>query len=110
MFVRRSTYNALQAAYQRVIAERDQAVNLAAERLTTVTRQAEKLTRRDDWHPTTPVREPQPPQGDAELRRRLDLAERARRFLDEQILPLQAANEAMAAELRDLREGSEAGA
>lgn len=108
MFVRRSKYNDLKAEYRRLIGERDDARQLAAERLSTITRQAEKLTRRDDGRPTTPVRKPQPPQGNAELRRRLDLAERARRSLDEQMQPLQAANEAMAAELRDLREGSEA--
>lgn len=43
-----------------------------------------------------------------EERRSRRLAERAHRSLDAQIKPLQAANEAMAAELRDLREGSEA--
>lgn len=103
-YVFRRKFADLQGRYQQVIAKRDEAEALAAERLSTITRQAETITRLRDGIPDTPVREPQPAQGDAELRRLFRLSEEARRKLDEQLRTLQAANEAQAAELRDLSE------
>lgn len=50
----------------------------------------------------------QAPADVVEERRLRRLAEQAHRSLDEQMRPLQAANEAMAAELRDLRKGATA--
>lgn len=97
----RSKHAALQARYEQAVEKREAAEKLAAERLSTITRQAETITRLRDGRAETAVREPQSPRGDAELRRRLRLSEEARRSLDEQMRPLQAANEAMAAELRD---------
>lgn len=104
-FVSRRKYDALQTRCQQVIEQRDLARHLADKRLAVVTRQAEKLTSLDDKRPATPVREPLPrPRGDVELRRQLRLAQEARASLDKQILTLQAANEAMAAELRAISE------
>jgi hypothetical protein len=103
MFVARPRYAALQAAYQRVLGERDDAVKLAAERLSAITRQAETITRLRDTTPDSPVSQPQPVQGDAELRRQLHLTRRALASLDEQCRTLQASNEAQVRELQDLR-------
>jgi hypothetical protein len=108
MPVRRSTYRDLQAAYRRAIEERDDARKLAAERLSTVTRQADHIDQLRDEQPDVVVRPPRPTPGDAELRRQLELSQRARASLDEQCRTLQAANEAMAAELRDAAEGARA--
>lgn len=102
--VSRSKYEVLRARYEHIVEKRDEAQALAVERLTTITRQAETITRLRDARPEPPVREPQSPQGEAELRRLLRLSEEARRKLDEQLRPLQAANEAMAAQLRDISE------
>lgn len=98
-------YADLQTRYQRMADAREDADKLAAERLSTITRQAEEITRLRDSRPTTPVREPQPVQGDAELRRQLHLARRAMASLDGQCRGLQSSNEAQAAELYDLRNG-----
>ena len=68
---------------------------------------AKRDTSLGDERPGPQFWDPRPAHGEAELRRRLGLSEGARRSLEAQLLPLQRANEAMAAELRDLREGSE---
>ncbi|MFK0018250.1 hypothetical protein [Streptomyces sp. NPDC090798] len=92
--------------YQRVTEAREQAEKLAAERLSTITRQAEEITRLRDHTPDTPLPQPRPVQGDTELRRQLHLARRALASLDQQCRTLQSSNEAQVQELRDLREGS----
>jgi hypothetical protein len=106
MFVARPRCAALRARYQQIVEERDDAVKLAAERLSTITRQAAEITRLRDHTPDTPLPQPRPVQGDAEMRRQLRLAPRALASLDQQCLTLQSSNEAQARELRDLREGS----
>lgn len=106
MFVARPRSAALRACYQQVIGERDEAVKLAAERLSTITRQAAEITRLRDHTPDTPLPQPRPVQGDMELRRQLRLARQAMASLDQQCRTLQSSNEAQARELRDLREGS----
>jgi len=98
-------YADLQTRYQRVAEAREAAETVAAERLSTITRQAEELTRLRDSHPTTPVREPQRVTGDAELRQQLHLARRAIAELSKQLTVLQAAHEADTRELLDLRQG-----
>ncbi|MDX3759291.1 hypothetical protein [Streptomyces sp. AK02-04a] len=106
MFVARPRYAALRARYQEVVEERDEAVKLAAERLSTITRQAAEITRLRDRTPDTPLPQPSPPAGDVELRRQLRLARGAVASLDSQCRTLQSSNEAQAQELRDLREGA----
>ncbi|MGW1497528.1 hypothetical protein ACWCQW_02870 [Streptomyces mirabilis] len=106
MFVARPRYAALRARYQQVVEERDDAVKLAAERLSTITRQAEEITRLRDHTPDAPLPQPRPVQGDAETRRQLHLARQAMASLDQQCRTLQSSNEAQVQELRELREGS----
>jgi hypothetical protein len=94
---------ALNARYQRVVHERDDLAKIATGRLSTITRLAAEVSRLRDEKPDTPVAQPRPAEGDAELRRQLDLARRALVSMDGQLATLQRANEAMAAELQDLR-------
>lgn len=96
----------LEYRYQRMAEARELAEKLAAERLATITRQAEEITRLRDEKPVTPVREPQPVTGDAEVRRQLHLARRAIAQLSKQNAILQAAHEADTRELHDLRQGA----
>jgi hypothetical protein len=103
MFVARPRYAALRARYQEVVEERDDAVKLAAERLSTVTRQAAEITRLRDNTPDSPLQQPRPAVGDVELRRQLRLVRQAVASLDQQCRTLQASNEAQVRELQDLR-------
>ena len=75
MPVLRSTYQELHDRYRRAVDARDDAVTLAAERLSTITSLAAEVSQLRDQKPNKPVPAPPPPQGDAELRRRLALAE-----------------------------------
>jgi hypothetical protein len=106
MFVARPRYAALRARYQEVVEERDEAVKLAAERLSTITRQAETITHLRDTTPDSPVSQPQPVQGDAELRRQLRLSQKARAALEEQLLTVQRSNEVQARQLREHAEAA----
>jgi uncharacterized coiled-coil DUF342 family protein len=99
-------YAALKTQYERVVRQRDSLQDTAAKRLSTITRQAEEITRLRDQQPTSPVREPRPVQGDAELRRQLMLAARAVASLTQQLADLQASHEADTRELRELRQGA----
>ncbi|MEV8032232.1 hypothetical protein [Streptomyces sp. NPDC086182] len=99
-------YAALATSYERVVRQRDDLAKLAKGRLSTITRLAEEVARLRDDKPDTPVAQPQPPQGDAELRRQLELARRALVSMDDQLATLQRANEAMTAELQDIRTGA----
>jgi hypothetical protein len=94
---------ALATSYERVVRQRDDLAKVAKDRLSTVTRLAEEVSRLRDSKPDAPVAQPRPPQGDAELRRQLQLARRALASLDGQLATLQQANEAMTAELLDIR-------
>lgn len=97
-------YAALQTRYQQVIAQRDKAQELAAKRLTTITRQAEEITRLRDLKPDGAVRQPQPVQGDVEVRRQLHLVRKAMAALDLQCRDLQHINEVQARQLRERSE------
>jgi uncharacterized coiled-coil protein SlyX len=97
-------YAALYTRYQRTELARETAEKLAAERQATITRQAAELARLRDAHPDSPVQQPQPVQGDAELRRQLDLAQRTIRALSQRVEDLQASHIADTRELHDLRQ------
>src|SRR5438067_10525028 len=99
MFVARPRYAALRARYQEVVEERDTAVKLAAERLSTITRQAADITRLRDNTPDAPVQQPRPQTGDVETRRQLHLARKAMGALDQQCRDLQQINEVQARQL-----------
>jgi hypothetical protein len=95
----------LQYRYERMAEARENADKLAAERLSTITRQAEEITRLRDARPDTPVRESRPVQGDAELRRQLHLARRVIAELSQRLDDVQASHIADTRELHDLRQG-----
>ena len=95
---------ALQTRYDRTAAALEKVEKLAAERAATIARQAAELERLRDAHPDTPVSEPHPVQGDAEVRRQLHLARRAIRELSDQIDGLQTSHIADTRELHDLRQ------
>lgn len=90
--------------YQRTSEARETAEKLATERLATITRQAETITRLRDGRPDTPVREPRPVQGETELRRQLALARRAVAELSQRLDDMQASHIADTRELHDLRQ------
>lgn len=102
MPVLRSTYQALRARYEQTIEDRDKAVNLAAERLDTITRQAADISRLREELPDGPL----PLKGDAELRRQLHLARRALAELQQRLDDLQTSHIADTRELHDLRQGA----
>lgn len=86
-------YAALQARCQQVTEARDEAVDLAAKRLSTITRQASELSYYRDQNPDAPLPYPRPADGDVELRRQLHLARQAMAALDQQCRELQRVNE-----------------
>jgi hypothetical protein len=94
---------ALATRYERVVRQRDDLDKLAKDRLSTITRLAEEVSRLRDSKPDTPIAQPRSAQGDDELRRQLQLARRALASMDGQLATLQRANEAMTAELQDIR-------
>lgn len=99
-------YAALQTRLQREQQARETAEKTAAELRATVSRQAQDLRRLRDEQPDTAVPEPAPAQGDAELRRRLDLAHRQLRELGARLDDLTASHIADTRELHDLRQGA----
>ena len=106
MLVSGARYDALNARYQTACEGREEAEKLAAERLSTITRQAAELSYFRDQNPDAPLPYPRPPEGDAELRRQLHTARKAMAALDEQCRTLQHVNEVQA---RQLREHAESG-
>jgi len=92
-------YAALQYRYERASQAREEAEKLAAERLSTITRQAAELAALRDKSPDTPVQVPRPLAGDAEVRRQLHLARKAMAALDEECRRLQHVNEVQARQL-----------
>lgn len=98
-------YAALQTRYERTTADLENARKLAAERLSTITRQATELARLRDEKPDTPVQQPQPVHGDAELLRQLNLARRTVGELQQRLDEMQASHIADTRELHDLRQG-----
>lgn len=89
-------YAALRARYEHTSYELEKAKKLAAERLSTITRQAGEITRLRDDRPDTPV---------VELRRQLDLARRTASELQKRLDEMQASHIADTRELHDLRQG-----
>lgn len=97
---------ALRALYVQTVEKREKAEKLAAERLSTITRQAGEISRLRDSRPSTPVQEWRPAGGDAELRRQLDLAKRTNRELSARLDQMQVSHIADTRELHDLRQGA----
>jgi hypothetical protein len=99
-------YAALRTRYERTAADLEDTRKLAAERLSTITRQAAEICRLRDEKPDSPVQHPRPAAGDAELRRQLNLARRTIRQQADQIEQLQVSHIADTRELHDLRQGA----
>jgi hypothetical protein len=98
---------ALRAGYQRALADLETAKKRDAERQTTIARQADEIARLRDAKPDSPVQHPRTEVGDAELQRRLNLANRTIRELDERVGQLQDSHIADTRELHDLRQGGQ---
>jgi hypothetical protein len=97
---------ALQARCDRTARELESADKLSAERLATITRLRAELEQLRDAKPNSPVQQPQPVVGDAELRRQLNLAYRTIREQAAQLERLQDSHIADTRELHDLRQGA----
>lgn len=96
---------ALRALYERTARDLEAADKLSAERLATITRLRAELEQLRDAKPTSPLQQPQPALGDAELRRQLYLALRAVGELQQRLDDMQASHIADTRELHDLRQG-----
>lgn len=96
---------ALRALYERTARDLEAADKLSAERLATITRLRAELEQLRDAKPTSPLQQPQPALGDAELRRQLYLALRAVGELQQRFDDMQASHIADTRELHDLRQG-----
>lgn len=96
---------ALRARYERTAYELENARKLAAERLSTITRQAGEITRLRDARPDTPVQQSRPALGDVELRRQLRLALGTVGELQRRLDEMQSSHIADTRELHDLRQG-----
>jgi hypothetical protein len=96
---------ALRARYERTARDLEAVEKLAAERQATIARQADEIARLRDAKPDSPVQNPRTEVGDAELLRRLNLANRTIRELDERVGQLQDSHIADTRELHDLRQG-----
>ena len=109
-FVSRRVYDAVCADRERIRGERDQFAkdrdaqrNTADERLKTINRLQSLLQHYREDKPDTPLPEPQPALGDAELRRQLHLARRANAELSARLDGMQASHIADTKELHNLR-------
>ena len=103
-----SKYSRLRTTYERTAERLAETEKVAAQRLATITRQAQEITRLREQQPTAkPVPQPRPAAGDAELRRELELARRQVRELEQRVADLQASHVADTRELHDLRQGAE---
>lgn len=110
-FVSRRVYEAVCADRERIRGERDQFAKdrdvqrqTAEERLKTITRLQNLLQHYREEKPDSPLPEPQPVLGDAELRRQLHLARRAITELSRRLDDMQASHVADTRELHDLRQ------
>lgn len=101
-------YDNLDARYQLAREKQEEAEKLAAERLSTITRQAAELAYLRDQYPNAPLPYPKAPEGDAELCRQLRQAREALAALDERCGELQRSHVADTRELHDLRQGGAA--
>lgn len=75
------------------------------ERLATIQRLRDERDRLRDAKPDSPVQQPRPVAGDAELRRQLYLAQRAVGELQQRLDDMQTSHIADTRELHDLRQG-----
>jgi hypothetical protein len=96
---------ALRALYERKAYELEKAEKLAAERLSTITRQAGEISRLRDARPDAPVQQSRPASAGVELRRQLALARRTVGELQKRLDDMQASHIADTRELHDLRQG-----
>ncbi|WP_322501777.1 hypothetical protein TR631_33640 [Streptomyces rochei] len=103
MFVTREKYARLRSLYEHEARRRTEAEELAEQREKAIHRMQSLVAHHRDEHPDTPIQY-QPAQGDARLRQRLDLSERARRALDTDRSELIAANVQLTREVQQLRD------
>jgi hypothetical protein len=94
----------------RLEAERDIAVRLAEQRLTTIETQTAELAKLRDEKPATPISYPKPSPAAVRLLQLLSLSEKARRALDEDRSELIHVNVQLTREVRELREAAAAAA
>ena len=95
-------YAALQARLR--LAE-EEAAKRDADRVATINRLRAQLDQQRDAKPDTPLQQPQPAAGAAELRRKLTLAQRANGELANRLDQMQTSHIADTKELHDLRQG-----
>ncbi|MFF6781378.1 hypothetical protein [Streptomyces sp. NPDC012510] len=96
---------AVLARLDRTTRELEAADKRDAERLATIQRLRAELEQLRDAKPNSPVQQPKPVAGDAELRRRLSLALRAVGELQQRLDDMQTSHIADTRELHDLRQG-----
>ncbi|MDX3039392.1 hypothetical protein PV383_19740 [Streptomyces caniscabiei] len=97
---------ALRARYERTARELEDSDKLVARHVATITRLRAELDQQRDRTPDSPVQNPKPAVGDAELRRQLNLANRTIREQADQLERLQDSHIADTRELHDLRQGA----
>lgn len=98
-------YAALQSRYERTARELEDSDKLVARHVATIGQLRAELDQQRDRKPDGPVQQPKPAVGDAELRRQLNLAQRAIRVQAERLEQLQLSHIADTRELHDLRQG-----
>jgi chromosome segregation ATPase len=103
MFVSREKYARLNRLYEHEAAKRAEAEQRVDEKDTAIHRLQSLITHQRDEQPDTPIQY-EPATGDARLRQRLDLSERARRSLDTDRSELIAANVELTREVQQLRD------
>lgn len=96
---------ALQTRYERTLRDLEAAEKRAAERQDTINRLRGDRAKAQDSSPGSPLPQPEPAAGDAELRRQLHLAQRTIQGLTERLGEMQTIHEADTRELHDLRQG-----
>lgn len=99
---------AVLARLDRQARELEAADKLSTERQAIITRLRAELEQLRDTKPDSPVPQPKPTLGDAELRRQLNLAQRTIRVQADQLEQLQTSHIADTRELHDLRQGGAA--
>lgn len=102
-FVSAAKYAALRADYERISRDLKDANKRDTEHLATIKGLRSEVDRLRDEHPDSPVQQPKPPVGDAELRRQLNLALRAVGELQQRLDDMQTSHIADTRELHDLR-------
>lgn len=93
------------ALHARLRLAEEEAAKRDAERVATINRLRAQLDQQRDAKPDTPLQQPARTAGAAELQRRLNLALRANRELNERLGQMQDSHIADTKELHDLRQG-----